>query len=527
LVNERIKKAFLGKARHNLKNPVNAIIGYSEMLLEDCEESGNENLLIDLNSLLLAGNEILNHIENQLSDNRINKIEHSVVQMGKDAEIAIRTPLNTIIGVSELLLEDEFDHIVSTFSSDMKNINDSGQMLIQELKSIIDFKISDLEEIRNQNLNVGNLSMVKDVLDSIQPLESADYKKMVIGQILVVDDNINNTELLKKRLEKQGHEIIIANNGREALIHLMTKDKSLDLMLLDIVMPEMNGYEVLKFIRNDKRFHELPVIMISSMDDTDSIYRCIEIGADDYIQKPFNQAVLNARISSCIERKQLRDKEITLISKLNIEREKSENLLLNMLPNSVASRLKAGERDIATKHDEVTVVFADIVEFTPQTQEMNPSMVVHILNNIFTSFDKLAQQFNVEKIKTIGDSYFAVGGLNSNNQKQSAINVIEMAKEMLNVLVILNKETKEMKLVLRIGVHTGPAVSGVIGRNKFAYDVWGATINMANRLETTCVNGKIHISKKTKELLGSRYSYIKCKDTEIKGIGLKTTYIIK
>ena len=188
MVNERIKKAFLGKARHNLKNPVNAIIGYSEMLLEDCEESGNENLLIDLNSLLLAGNEILNHIENQLSDNRINKIEHSVVQMGKDAEIAIRTPLNTIIGVSELLLEDEFDHIVSTFSSDMKNINDSGQMLIQELKSIIDFKISDLEEIRNQNLNVGNLSMVKDVLDSIQPLESADYKKMVIGQILVVDD---------------------------------------------------------------------------------------------------------------------------------------------------------------------------------------------------------------------------------------------------------------------------------------------------------------------------------------------------
>ena len=163
MVNERIKKAFLGKARHNLKNPVNAIIGYSEMLLEDCEESGNENLLIDLNSLLLAGNEILNHIENQLSDNRINKIEHSVVQMGKDAEIAIRTPLNTIIGVSELLLEDEFDHIVSTFSSDMKKINDSGQMLIQELKSIIDFKISDLEEIRNQNLNVGNLSMVKDV----------------------------------------------------------------------------------------------------------------------------------------------------------------------------------------------------------------------------------------------------------------------------------------------------------------------------------------------------------------------------
>lgn len=526
MVDDRTKKAFLGKARHNLKNPVNAIIGYSEMLLEDCEESANEKLLTDLNILLAAGNEILAHIEDQLSDSKINHGNQSVVQLGKSAEIAIRTPLNTIIGVSELLLEEN-NNIVNTFSSDMKKINDSGKMLITELQSIIDFKISDLEDIRNQNLNVGNLSMVKDVLDSIQPLETGDYKKTITGQILVVDDNLNNTELLKKRLEKQGHVIITANDGREALIQLMTLDNSLDLMLLDIVMPEMNGYEVLKFIRNDKRFHELPVIMISSMDDTDSIYRCIEIGADDYIQKPFNQAVLDARISSCIERKQLRDKEKTLMKELELEREKSENLLLNMLPNSVVSRLKLGEKDVANKHDEVTVVFADIAEFTPQTKEMNPTNVVHILNNIFTSFDKLAQQFNIEKIKTIGDSYFAVGGLNSNNSKQSAIDVIEMSKEMLNELEIINNKTDEMELALRVGVHTGPAVSGVIGRKKFAYDIWGATINMANRLETTCVNGKIHISEETKDLLGDRYSYMRCKDTDIKGIGKKTTYVIE
>ena len=129
-------------------------------------------------------------------------------------------------------------------------------------------------------------------------------------------------------------------------------------------MPEMNGYEVLKFIRNDKRFFDLPVIMVSSMDDTDSIYRCIEMGADDYIQKPFVQSILDARISTCIEKKQLRDKEKQLLKDIEIERERSETILYNVLPDEIAYRLKSGEVHIADKHEMVSVMFADIIDLS-------------------------------------------------------------------------------------------------------------------------------------------------------------------
>ena len=318
--------------------------------------------------------------------------------------------------------------------------------------------------------------------------------------------------------------MITANNGREAMVSLIDNNDT-DLILLDIVMPEMNGYEFLKFIKNDKRFHELPVIMISSMDDTDSIYRCIEAGADDYITKPFEKSILDARIASCMEKKKLRDKERILVQELQEERDRSEHLLLNILPKEIAQRLKSGETDIADKHDDVSIIFCDIVNFTPQAQKLNPNKLVKILNNIFKTFDDLSDKYGIEKIKTIGDSYFAVGGL-SNNKILSAVNIIKLGKEFIRSIKEIDDSTPEMELKIRIGVHTGPIVAGVIGKNKFAYDLWGASVNMANRLETTCPPGNIQISEETKTLLNDKFSYKIQKLTNIKGIGSINTYLI-
>ena len=526
MLDERTKKAFLSKARHNLKNPVNAILGYSEMLVEDCEDAGYKETIYDLNKLHAAGKEILTQIEKHLDDKNLDQGNNTIMSMGRAVEVSIRTPLNTIIGLSELLLGDEKNTDLENFSSDVHKIAESGHMLTQELNAIIDFNVSGLEDIRMQSLNTENLTMVKDVMDSIQPLGPGERKSKTTGSILVVDDNENNTELLKKRLGKQGHAVTTANNGKEALVQLMTNENSLDLLLLDIVMPEMNGYEVLKFIRSDKRFYNLPVIMISSMDDTDSIYRCIEIGADDYIQKPFEQAILDARITSCIEKKQLRDNEIALMTELEKEQEKSENLLLNILPHDIAERLKAGETDIATKHDNITILFADIVNFTPQSQNLSPNKVVNILNKIFISFDNLAEKFSIEKIKTIGDNYFAVGGLYSTGY-EGAKNILEMAKEMIDSIKNINITISEMDLNIRIGIHTGPIVAGVIGKNKFAYDLWGASVNMASRMESTGKPGKIHVSEETQHILKTDYTFEPVGKKIIKGIGEVDTYMLK
>ena len=178
-------------------------------------------------------------------------------------------------------------------------------------------------------------SMVEDVLSSIKPLNKEDRSLVNTGTILAVDDNVNNTDILKKRLERLGNRVLTANNGKEGIDILSSNWQEIDLILLDIVMPEMNGFEVLRHVKGSKIFKSIPVIMISSMDDKDSIYRCIEMGANDYVTKPFDKEILNARISSSIERKQLRDKEKELINEIKIERDKSEKLLLNILPKEM------------------------------------------------------------------------------------------------------------------------------------------------------------------------------------------------
>ena len=300
----------------------------------------------------------------------------------------------------------------------------------------------------------------------------------------------------------------------------------IDVILLDIVMPEMNGFEVLKYIKTDKRFFEIPVIMISSMDDTDSIYRCIENGADDYITKPFDKSILDARISSCIEKKHLRDKEKQLMKELEEEQEKSEKLLLNILPDVIAQRLKTGETTIATKHGQVSILFADIVNFTPQSALLNPNELVIILNEVFSIFDDLSTSYNIEKIKTIGDSYFAVGGLNEDS-KQSAINLVLMAKEMVNKLRTLNERIDKMDLQLRIGIHCGDVVTGVIGKHKFAYDLWGAAVNFASRMESTSEPGKIQISENLHNLIKEDFRFIKRKSLKVKGVGNIDSYFVE
>ena len=165
--------------------------------------------------------------------------------------------------------------------------------------------------------DLDDYSMVEDVLSSIKPLNREDRSLVNTGTILAVDDNVNNTDILKKRLERLGNRVLTANNGKEGIGILSSNWQEIDLILLDIVMPEMNGFEVLRHVKGSKIFKSIPVIMISSMDDKDSIYRCIEMGANDYVTKPFDKEILNARISSSIERKQLRDKEKELIQKIS------------------------------------------------------------------------------------------------------------------------------------------------------------------------------------------------------------------
>ena len=342
------------------------------------------------------------------------------------------------------------------------------------------------------------------------------------GRLLLIDDDRKLLEMLKLILEKQGHTVIMADSGEEALAALHTGD--IDLILCDLTMPGIDGYQLLEFVKADMNWRNIPVLILSGVRETTTAARCIELGADDYLPKPVNPPLLRARIAASLEKKRLRDLETAYLTQLQAEQEKSEKLLLNILPAPIAERLKKGESNIADSFPEVTVLFADIVGFTQLASQVSAAELVQTLNEIFSAFDRLVERFELEKIKTIGDAYMVVGGL-PNPLMDHAGGIAEMALEMQKELTRINTE-KNMHLRMRVGVHTGPVVAGVIGKKKFSYDLWGDTVNIASRMQSLAYIDSIQMSEATFELLKDRFVFTKRGGIEVKGKGRMTTYIL-
>ncbi|MBE9041365.1 response regulator [Oscillatoriales cyanobacterium LEGE 11467] len=340
--------------------------------------------------------------------------------------------------------------------------------------------------------------------------------------VLVVDDNEANRDLLRRRLERQGYTVAVAEDGYRAL-ELIDK-QSFDLVLLDIMMPRMNGYQVLETLKSNSARNYLPVLVISALDDIDSVVKCIELGAEDYLPKPFNPVLLKARIGACLEKKRLRDREKAYLKQLRIEREKSERLLLSILPAPIAHRLKQDTHTIADNFEDASVLFADIVGFTKLWSRISPEELVELLNEIFSAFDRLADRHGLEKIKTIGDAYMVVGGLPIPKENHAEA-MAQMALDMQQAMAQFNKGERE-PFRIRIGMNTGPVIAGVIGRNKFIYDLWGDTVNIASRMESHGIVNGIQVTEQTFDRLKDKFIFKKRGTIEVKGKGGMTTYLL-
>ncbi|XZN99990.1 MAG: adenylate/guanylate cyclase domain-containing protein [Microcoleus sp.] len=209
---------------------------------------------------------------------------------------------------------------------------------------------------------------------------------------------------------------------------------------------------------------------------------------------------------------------------LRAEQEKSERLLLNILPKTIADRLKTGQINIADGFAEVTILFADIVGFTEISSRTSPQELVELLNKIFSAFDHLSEQYGLEKIKTIGDNYMVAGGLPVSCENH-AESIAEMALEMQQQIMKFSDESGQ-PLQIRIGINTGPVVAGVIGTKKFIYDLWGDAVNTASRMESQGFPGKIQVSDSTYQLLCHKYLLETRGTVNVKGKGEMTTYYL-
>ncbi|MEM9543821.1 MAG: adenylate/guanylate cyclase domain-containing protein, partial [Cyanobacteria bacterium P01_E01_bin.42] len=204
------------------------------------------------------------------------------------------------------------------------------------------------------------------------------------------------------------------------------------------------------------------------------------------------------------------------------EREKSEKLLQNILPQKIVQNLKDSQDSLAEHFTQVTILFADIVGFTALSAQLHPLELVDQLNQIFSTFDRLAEQYGLEKIKTIGDAYMVVGGL--------PVSRTDHAEAIANIALEMQKAIGQFRtnndrlLKIRIGINTGAVVAGVIGKQKFAYDLWGDAVNVASRMESTGEPDRIQVTKETYKLLKNRYDLERRGEIEVKGKGKMVTY---
>jgi adenylate cyclase len=220
----------------------------------------------------------------------------------------------------------------------------------------------------------------------------------------------------------------------------------------------------------------------------------------------------------------LQEKEALLNRRVEEERARSDRLLLNILPQPIADRLKSGEDHIVNSFDEVTVMFADIVGFTTLSTQIPPMGLVRLLDQIFSAFDELAVRHGLEKIKTIGDAYMAVAGLPFPHHDHASA-AARMALEMHETIEKFNCQCQRI-LKMRIGICTGPVIAGIIGQNKFIYDLWGDTVNTASRMESHGVSGRTQVAATTYELLRDRFRFEERGTIEVKGKGSMKTYFL-
>ncbi|AFZ19607.1 adenylate/guanylate cyclase domain-containing protein [Allocoleopsis franciscana] len=470
------------------------------------------------------------------------------------------------------------------------------------------------------------------------------------GVIVIVDDKPTNLGVLFDFLTDSGFKVLVAQDGESAIQKVEYAHP--DLILLDVMMPGIDGFETCRRLKANPATQDIPVIFMTALSETVDKVKGFNLGAVDYVIKPVQQEEVRARVTTHLTLRNLQHKlqqqnlqlqkaeekyrsivenategifqatpegryitanpalarilgysspevlmnEITNIGKqlyvepmrrddlvalmnredtlsdfesqvyrkdesviwisenirpvrdangkllyyegsvtditerkqsevaLRLARKRAELLLLNILPQPIAERLKRGQRTLAESFEDVTVLFADLVNFTKFSAQTSPTELVELLNVIFSKFDRLAEQHRIEKIKTIGDAYMVVAGLPT-ARPDTAGAIAQMALDMQDAIVQLNTELGK-SFQLRIGIHSGPVVAGVIGIRKFSYDLWGDTVNIASRMESQGLPGSIQVSATTYERLRDRYLFKERSPIQVKGKGEMITYLL-
>ncbi|MBA2585824.1 MAG: response regulator [Chthoniobacterales bacterium] len=497
--------------KHELRTPLNHIIGYCEMLIEEAQDNGPEVFIADLDRIHSAGKRLLGVVDDLCDPVASRKIDEALMHH------EVRTPINQVIGYAELLQEEAKELGQDSFIPDLQKVHVAARHLLDLI----------VENFASAQLDSGPAKS-----DAITfPCRQAFAKEPPAKQgavvaapaetasLLIVDDNELNRDMLRRRLERLGYKIACAENGSEALEKIRTE--SFDLLLLDILMPVMDGFEVLAQLKADPLLREIPVIVLSASDQLDHVVKCIQSGAKDYLSKPFNPVLLQARIGSCLERKRLHDREASYLRQIEQEKQRSDELLHVILPRDVAAELKATNAVQPRRFEKVGILFSDVAGFTGYSDRHHPEEILSHLQNLVEAFEQLCVKHNLEKIKTIGDSFMATAGLLA-PRDNPALDCVKCALEMVTVA-----RSQPSGWNVHVGIHVGPVIAGVVGHRKYQYDIWGDTVNTASRMEGAAQAGSVCVNRATWDLIAEHCRARPLGRVEMKGKGAQEIFVVE
>jgi phosphoserine phosphatase RsbU/P len=308
-------------------------MGYAEMLMEDAVQAGRGQLIDDLRRIFDASRTLHHLVLGLLDPATIHGTDCGAAELRRTLRHDLRTPINAIKGYGEMLREDAADGSAETFVADLDKLLGEASLLLDRIDGLVTYSGGDAEGAAATVAETTvPASMAESLLKAVRPLAANEAGLVAVrpSRILVVDDNASNRDLLSRRLQRQGHTVLQAEDGARALA--LVESEAPDLVLLDMMMPGISGYDVLALLKRDPRFRDIPVIMISALSEFDSVVRCIEAGADDYLAKPFNPILLHARVGASLEKKRLRDEVRSSLVRLEAELDAARALQLGMLP---------------------------------------------------------------------------------------------------------------------------------------------------------------------------------------------------
>jgi adenylate cyclase len=490
---------YLSEVRHELRTSINHIVGYGELLIEE-EGTLPDDIAADLARITETGKQLLAMVNESFKPDRLTGSQAELASISRE----LRTLLTTVVGYGDLLLESAGERGMVDLEPDLARIRDAGAQMMARIDGLL--------APSGQRTTAAAVQQPRaETPPSVITPAPAD------GCLLVVDDDEGNRNMLVRRLQRLGYEVDSADGGAAALALL--DSGPYDLLLLDVTMPGIGGLEVLGRLRAHERLRHLPAIVLSAVDDLDKIAACIQMGADDFLPKPFDSTILRARIEASLEKKRLRDREQRYLAQIDAERQRADELLHVILPDAIVAELKATDRVSPRRRENVAILFCDLVGFTAYCDSREPEEVISQLQELVEHYEGIAVEHGLLKIKTVGDSFMAAAGL-LDHAAEPVLDSVRCGLEMLAA-------ADAAGWVGRIGIHVGPVVAGVLGRRQYAFDLWGDTVNTASRTESHGLEGRVTLSAAAWQQVSDRCAGTSLGTMDLKGKGSQELFVVE